>query len=63
MPHHVNRTPEQVARDRLNNRPRAAGWYVQDKDALNFNAGLSVAVREFQTDIGPADPGCGRRKG
>ena len=28
---------------------------MQDKDALDFNAGLGIAVREYQTDIGPAD--------
>ena len=55
MPHHVNQTPEEAARDRIDGRLRAAGWHVQDKEALDFNAGLGVAVREYQTDIGPAD--------
>ena len=55
MPHDVNQTPEQVARDRIDGRLRAAGWHVQDKDALDFNSGLGIAVREYQTDIGPAD--------
>ena len=55
MPPNVNQTPEQVARDRIDGRLRAAGWQVQDKDALDFNAGLGIAVREYQTDIGPAD--------
>ena len=55
MPHAVNQTPEQVARDRIDDRLRAAGWHVQDKDALDFNTGMGVAVREHQTDIGPAD--------
>ena len=55
MPQDVNQTPEEVARDRIDGRLRAAGWHVQDKDALDFNAGLGVAVREYQTDIGPAD--------
>ena len=55
MLHDVNQTPEQVARDRIDDRLRAAGWYVQVKDALDFNAGLGIAVREYQTDIGPAD--------
>ena len=51
----LNQTPEQIARDRIDGRLRAAGWHVQDKDALDFNAGLGIAVREYQTDIGPAD--------
>ena len=55
MPHDVNQTPEQAARDRIDGRLRAAGWEVQDKNALDFNAGLGIAVREYQTDIGPAD--------
>ena len=55
MPHHVNQTPEQAARDRIDGRLRAAGWHVQDKNALDFNAGLGIAVREYPTDVGPAD--------
>ena len=30
----LNQTPEQVARDRIGSRLRAAGWHVQDKDVL-----------------------------
>ena len=55
MPHHVNQTPEQAARDRIDGRLRATGWHVQDKNALDFNAGLGIAVREYQTEVGPAD--------
>lgn len=51
----VNQNPEQVARDRIDDRLRASGWHVQNKDELDFNAGLGIAVREYQTDIGPAD--------
>ena len=55
MPPETNQKPEQVARDQIDDRLRAAGWHVQDKDTLDFNAGLGIAVREYQTDIGPAD--------
>ena len=55
MPNDVNQTPEEVARDRIDARLRAAGWQVQDKNALNFNAGLGIAVREYQSDVGRAD--------
>ena len=55
MPHDFNQTPEQAARDGIDGRLRAAGWHVQDKNALDFTAGLGIAVREYQTDIGPAD--------
>ena len=51
----ANQNPEQVARDRIDDRLRASGWHVQDKDAIDFIAGLGIAVREYQTDIGPAD--------
>lgn len=32
-----------------------AGWVVQDKKKLNLHAALGVAVREMDTDTGPAD--------
>ncbi|MFB6261865.1 MAG: hypothetical protein ABEK42_14655, partial [Thiohalorhabdaceae bacterium] len=34
---------------------RQAGWVVQDRQALDPNAGLGVAVREYPTDTGPMD--------
>ena len=55
MPRNLNQTPEELARDRIDERLRTAGWSVQDKDELDFNAGPGIAVREYQTDIGPAD--------
>ena len=55
MPHDVNQTPEEVARDRIDDRLRAAGWHVQDRDAIDFSAGSGIAVREYPTDTGPAD--------
>ena len=51
----INQTPEQIARDRIDDRLREVGWQVQDKGEMDFNAGLGLAVREYQTDIGPAD--------
>jgi len=53
MPQDVNQNPEQIARDRIDDRLRASGWRVQDKDAIDFNAGPGIAVRESLTDIGP----------
>ena len=55
MPQDINQKPEQIARDRIDDRLRAAGWHVQDRDALDFNVGLGIAVREYPTDVGPAD--------
>ena len=51
----INQTPEQRARDRIDRKLIAAGWVIQDKKAINLNAGPGVAVREYQTDAGPAD--------
>ena len=51
----VNQNPEQKARDNIDAMLAEAGWKVQDSKKVNFNAGPGIAVREFQTDIGPAD--------
>jgi hypothetical protein len=53
-----NQNPEQIARDQIDKRLAEAGWVVQDKNAINFNAGQGIAVREYQTDVGPADYAC-----
>ncbi len=50
-----NQNPEQIARDQIDKRLAEAGWIVQDKRAIDLSAGLGIAVREYQTDIGPAD--------
>ncbi|MBP6472763.1 MAG: DEAD/DEAH box helicase family protein [Chloroflexi bacterium] len=50
-----NQNPEQIARDQIDQMLRQTGWAVQDKTAINFSAGLGQAVREYQTDVGPAD--------
>ena len=48
-------TPEQQARETIEKMLVAAGWAVQSKKDLNPSAALGVAVREYDTDIGPAD--------
>ncbi len=50
-----NQTPEQKARDNIDKMLDEAGWKVQDKKKIDFNAGLGIAVREYDTDVGPAD--------
>lgn len=50
-----NQTPEQLARDKIDAMLLASGWIVQPKNKINLNAGLGVAVMEYQTDVGPAD--------
>lgn len=51
----VNQNPEQLARDNIDAQLIAAGWHVQSNKKIDFNAGLGIAVREYQTDVGPAD--------
>ena len=51
----ANQTPEQIARDRIDEMLSQAGWVVQNKNQMNFKASLGVAVREYQTDAGIAD--------
>jgi len=51
----INQNPEQIARDKIDEMLRGAGWIVQSKSRVNLAAGKGVAVREYQTDIGPAD--------
>ena len=51
----IYRTPEQKARDKIDVMLNQAGWKVQSKNKLDFSAGAGIAVREYQTDVGPAD--------
>ena len=51
----ANQTPEQAARDIIDKMLSHVGWVVQDKKKIDFSAGFGVAVREYQTDIGPVD--------
>ena len=51
----IVRTPEQKAQEKIDAKLNQAGWKVQSKDKIDFSAGLGIAVREYQTDIGPAD--------
>ncbi|MCY4533633.1 MAG: DEAD/DEAH box helicase family protein [Gammaproteobacteria bacterium] len=51
----ANQTPEQIARDVIDEMLLQAGWVVQNNNQINFNASLGIAVREFQTDAGFAD--------
>jgi type I restriction enzyme, R subunit len=50
-----NQTAEQQARNQIDNKLIQAGWVIQDKKRLNLYESLGVAVREMDTDTGPAD--------
>ena len=47
--------PEQIARKNIDSMLLQVGWSVQDKDTLDLSASFGVAVKEYQTDLGPAD--------
>ncbi|ACI22167.1 MULTISPECIES: type I restriction-modification enzyme R subunit C-terminal domain-containing protein [Thermodesulfovibrio] len=48
-------TPEQQARERIDNLLEKAGWVVQDYRRVNLSDSLGVAVREFPLSEGIAD--------
>jgi type I restriction enzyme, R subunit len=50
-----NQHPEQIARDNIDKQLIDCGWLIQDKTKINLGAGVGVAVKEYLTDVGPAD--------
>ncbi len=50
-----NQNPEQKARDNIDRQLIACGWIIQDMKNVNLHCGSGVAVKEYQTDAGPAD--------
>ena len=50
-----NQNPEQKARDNIDALLRQSGWVVQPSKKINLSVGSGQAVREYQTDVGPAD--------
>ncbi len=46
---------EAETREQIEQALISAGWVIQDKKRLNLHQSLGVAVREFETDTGPAD--------
>ncbi len=50
-----NQSPEQIARDHIDRQLIACGWIIQSIKQINLNAGIGVVVREYLTDVGPAD--------
>lgn len=51
----MNQSPEQLARDEIDRQLIACGWIIQNKKTFNLAAGVGIAIREFQTGVGPAD--------
>ena len=50
-----NQNPEQIARDHIDRQLVACGWIIQSIKQINLNAGIGVVVKEYLTDVGPAD--------
>lgn len=50
----TNQSPEQISRDLIDKILIQSGWLVQDK-IDSPKAGIGIAVREYNTDVGPAD--------
>lgn len=48
-------TPEQNARQIIDQKLIQSGWIIQNLNKLNLSAGVGVAVREFPTSTGPVD--------
>lgn len=51
----MNQNPEQIARDSVDKQLLACGWVIQSVRQINLFAGIGVAVKEYLTDVGPAD--------
>lgn len=47
--------PENETRAEIDKKLELAGWIIQDKKRINLFESLGVAVREMDTDSGPAD--------
>ena len=49
----MNQNPEQIARDKIDTMLDASGGLCKAKDKINLNAGVGIAVTEYQTEVGP----------
>ena len=51
----ANQNPEQIARDNIDKQLQQCGWVIQEKKNINLYAAPGVAVKEYSTEVGPAD--------
>jgi type I restriction enzyme, R subunit len=51
----MNQNPEQIARDNIDSALERSGWIIQSIKQVNLHSGIGIAVREYLTDVGPAD--------
>ena len=50
-----NQTPEQISRNVIDRKLSDAGWIVQEKSKIDWSASRGIAVKEYLTDVEPAD--------
>ena len=50
-----NQNPEQIAIDNIERQLTACGWIIQGIRQVNIHAGTGVAIKEYLTDVRPAD--------
>lgn len=50
-----NQTPEQIAREKIDDLLNQSGWIIQDRNKIDFSLGSGIAIREYQTHAGFAD--------
>ncbi len=50
-----NQNPEQKARNNIDRKLNDSGWIVQEKTRVDWSASRGIAVKEYLTDVGPAD--------
>lgn len=55
MNNYINQNPEQIARDKIDEMLRDAGWVIQSKKEVDLSASKGIAVRETNTTSGAAD--------
>ena len=47
--------PEKQARKDIDKQLKKANWIIQDRQSINLGAGPGIAIREFNTKVGPVD--------
>ncbi|WP_292388015.1 DEAD/DEAH box helicase family protein [Methanosarcina sp. UBA5] len=50
-----NQNPEQKARNDIDRKLNGSGWIVQEKSRIDWSASRGIAIKEYLTDVGPAD--------
>jgi type I restriction enzyme, R subunit len=51
----ANQNPEQLAHDKIDKLLPESGWLIQNKSSINLAASVGIAVREYQSNVGPSD--------